>query len=199
MSCGRDVQVVKADADRALRCSGQIEVFRTELQDSETKLEQLTAKLGELQTSKHAHQAAVNVAKKELAQQKGFSKHEVYSLQGKWVALSTFLIVRGLTCFPYTAEFSSIQHLHLWQLERLETTGLQVIFDKEIRLTATCKDFRPEMTSVKVELVDPLAVDCKEDGPTKSLFAMLLHLVAQNQGEIRSFSQVSLAASLRSR
>lgn len=63
--------------------SSYIAESTAELNEQKTKLAELQKKLAELNAQQDQNLAAVAIAKKECAQQKGFTKAQVYHLQSK--------------------------------------------------------------------------------------------------------------------
>lgn len=71
-----------------LLSSSYIAESTAELNEQKTKLAELQKKLAELNSRQDSNLAAIAIAKKECEQQKGFTKAQVYHLQGKLAWLS---------------------------------------------------------------------------------------------------------------
>jgi hypothetical protein len=90
--------------------------------------------------------AAVAIAKKECAQQKGFTKAQVYHLQSK----SSPTV--SLPSSPLPDEFATLQHLHATTLDSLTPNELVLSFSNQLRLRFKSTNWRSSVAGASVEL-----------------------------------------------
>ncbi|WVO16910.1 hypothetical protein L204_104596 [Cryptococcus depauperatus] len=133
--------------------SAQINNFSTELADSKSKLFILTCKLQELNAKRQESVAAINHAKSQCDQ---YTRSDAIRLQ---------------------EEYTSLQHLHLWNVSKSLPDILQLTYDAEITLSFTCHKYVPDISSANLVYLDNRIKQLKRsndgikgESPTKCLF-----------------------------
>ena len=110
-----------------------------------------------------------------------------------WSVSNTFLDrhrVHDLTehhCFLSLEEFKSLQTFNSWRLEKLNSAAIELIYDEEIRLTASCSVSRPSAPSCSLELVAPQDGD---SSATRSFFDVIKQAVEKKRSNM-TFTKVS--------
>lgn len=84
-------------------------------------------------------------------------------------------------------EFKSLQTFNSWRLEKLNSAAIELIYDEEIRLTASCSSSRPSAPSCSLELMAPQDGD---SSATRSFFDVIKQAVEKKRSNM-TFTKVS--------
>ncbi|KAJ9096114.1 hypothetical protein QFC19_007340 [Naganishia cerealis] len=149
-------EIEACDQDRLVECKAElaqqnsyIAESTAELNEQKAKLGELQKKLAELKTQHDSNLTAIAVAQKECAQQKGFTKAQVYHLQ---------------------EEYATLQHLHATKVETLQSNELVVCFWNQLRLRLKSHNWKPMLAGALLELVR------ESTEPVKSAYRMVQRL-----------------------
>lgn len=119
--------------------SVQIKAFSSELHESTTQNDRLSTQLSELQSKRAEHVSAIAVARGLCDQ---YTKSDVLRLKD---------------------ELESLQALHLWKVEKVESGGVVLNYDGEVRLHVQLADGKvgkdgsgSEVREVKVEMLEKI-------------------------------------------
>jgi len=172
------------------RGSAQIASFASEYNEQSEKLGQLKSRLEEHQSQKHEISLALAAARRECEQRKGFTKSEAFGLEREWQ--SSLAVAREKAYLPRAncvEEFKSLQSFNSWRLEKLTSTGIELVYDEEIQLTASCSDSQPSAASCQLVLKAKKGQDMSA---TQGLFD-LMKPVVENAKASSSFQGVGTA------
>lgn len=118
-------------AEQSLIINGSL----SEKTEQEQKLSSLELKHAELKAQRKTILAAIKIAKREIDQQKGFTKGDLLTLQ---------------------EQLRSLEHLHLWRIKTLQHDELVFTYDNEVSFSVVCHNYKPDVKTAEVTYIKDL-------------------------------------------